>query len=245
MRSVLVRACVSLVIAAALMPAATVHINFSHHPEVFAPGIDDWTRGPSLHGLVVRATYARPDGPKVFTATWGSDKAQADEYGFAVFTLSLARPPSEWSQSSVEWQYSSMALSPLVSLELDGRDGGVYFDLADPDPGTPGSGPGANIHFGSLLEPRPDGLIQVTYSGAVRLGNRAAEGDLYAGLLIDFGALPFGGLMPQDFQFTQDADVRIPEPSTLCLLGSALAVYGMATRMRRATTPQADACRDV
>lgn len=210
---------------------ATVLVN--PNPIVIANSVTDIVSGADMTGLIVTASYnTPPPTPTTVTAVWaptgptsGAASVVVAPFG-PILTVSVTGSAS----GTLAWQYTSMFLSPLISLTLDGSAAGIYFDRAHSGPGTPGSGTGADISFGPLL---PDNSIEnfvvVTYSGAVSLDGNAPENDLYAEMTISFaGVPPLGGLEPQDFAFTQPADRNVaPEPTSALFVLAGLAALSV------------------
>jgi len=183
-------------IATASVPAVTVVVN--PNPVVSTSAITDGITGADMTGLFMTATYNTPGGPTTVSATWAatgpaSGKAAAPGN---VTVVSLTGDTG----ANLAWQYTAMFLSPLLEITFDGTAAGIYFDRTHVGPGTPGTGPGADIVFGPIFG---SPAIQVTYSSAVVPGGSAWVGDLYAKMTLDFAG---SGLSPQDFAFTQDTD---------------------------------------
>jgi hypothetical protein len=224
----------------AYLAAETIIIN--PNPTVTATEITDKVTGADLTGLRVTATFAEYDGPLVFHMIWaatGPTSGSAsiidsfDNHHFTVVSLSLTGDAS----GSFAWNYRSSVLGPLMSLELDGRAAGIYFDRMHPGPGTPGSGAGNDIDivFQGLLPPGIESNFIATYSNAVSLDGNSPENDLYARLLIDFpsvdGPFSFG---PEDFKFTQATDLSVvPEPASSLLVASGLLMICVLLCLRR------------
>jgi len=206
------------------------------YPQVTAPyGIRDIITGADMAGLVVRAAYGgwseAPDF--ILTLTWA---ATGPTSGAASYTLPGFDSPGFFlsldgeTSRGLAWQYRSMYLTPLLSIELDGTFAGVYFDRSSPNPGTPGSGPGADITFRFAVE---NVMSLVTYENAVAVGANPPQGDLYARVVMRFEEWPWGGLSPQDFSFTQDTDHGVvPEPASGLLVCGGLVGF-RAWRKRR------------
>lgn len=211
-------------IATASVPAVTIIVN--PNPIVSTSAITDGITGADMTGLFMTATYNTPGGPTTVSATWAatgptSGKAAAPSN---VTVVSLTGDTG----ANLAWQYTATFLSPLLEITFDGTAAGVYFDRTHVGPGTPGTGPGADIVFGPLFG---SPAIQVTYASAVALDGSAPVGDLYAKMTIDFAG---NGLSPQDFAFTQDTDrgAPIPEPASARLLLSAIGLLACAFRKR-------------
>ena len=192
----------------AVVSAATIVVD--PNPTISTPAVKDTITGADMAGLIVTATYNTPDIPTTVTGTWMATGPTSGQATPAATVVSLTGDTS----GNLSWQFSSSFLSPLLSLTFDGTAAGIYFDRTLPNPGTTGSGPGGDIAFGTLLSPP---TITVTYSSAVALDGNPAAGDLYAKMEIDFSD---PGLNPQDFTFSQDTDLAIPEPASgLLFLG--------------------------
>jgi hypothetical protein len=197
-------------------------------PSVDATAVIDRITGADMVGLVVTAIYQNPaDGTRTVGMTWaatgptaGAARSEGDQEPPRV-SISLTGDTS----GPLAWQYTSMFLSPLVSLEFDGTAAGILFDRSSPDPGTPASGSGLDITFSALVPPGVENAVLVVYGGAVGVGGAPPSNDLFARMLIDFSQIHSAGvpgLPPQDFSFSQDTDLAVPEPATALLVAGGL-----------------------
>jgi hypothetical protein len=117
----------------------------------------------------------------------------------------------------------------LQTLLLDGRNALTVFDrtLGGVD-GTPGSALG--LDWTSALGANT--TINVTFLDPTSVGGALAVGDLFQQVLVNFGDTG-----PRvDFTFDQDTDndsrFRVPEPSTLLLLGLGMLAFAGVHRRR-------------
>jgi len=210
---------------------AAINIVVNPNPPLVVQSVTDAVTGADMTGLRFSATYLFPGNiPTTFGGVWAPTGAASGASG------SLPGPVlslSGDSSASLAWVYSSQILSLLQSITLDGSAAGILFDRSLPNPGTPGSGPGADIAFGPLFQGGADAIV-VTYSGAVSLNGNPPVNDLYSKLTIDFSALPLGGLIPQGFAFTQDSDLGVltPEPPSSLFL---LATFALGYLVRNST----------
>lgn len=135
---------------------------------------------------------------------------------------------------TAQWLFDFTSDNPgqLISLLLDGRSGLTIFDRTEPNQGTPGSAQGRDwtttLNGGTLID--------VTYLDPTNLDGALAVGDLFQQVFVDFGQTG-----PRtDFSFQQDTDNdsrftdgKVPEPSTLLLLGiGLLGIAGLRYRRR-------------
>ncbi|MEY8827155.1 PEP-CTERM sorting domain-containing protein [Sedimentitalea sp. XS_ASV28] len=132
----------------------------------------------------------------------------------------------------------------LSSIFIDVAPASSVFDttdtryiIGDPSlPSTPGSSFGFPFELYSEYQDL-EGEINATYFGNVNLAGRAADGDLYTGMLVDFTGLAAGGIFGE-VKFRSDLDTLeyagdltpVPLPSTLPLLLAGLGGLGMLGR---------------
>ncbi len=228
-RNVLSLVLLGFLFVAPVLPATIVT---NPDPLVFAGLISNQVTGADLAGLVMTATYNTPGSPTTVTSVWiptGPTSGAASTPAVSISVTGNAGDP-------LAWRYQSIFLSPLASLDFDGSAAGIYFDRAHSGPGTPGSGPGADISFGPLMPSGVDSQFVVTYSRAVNLNGASPQNDLYAKLTINFGSGPYGGLEPQDFNFTQPVDRNVtPEPNSSWLILTGFAIVILLCRPKVST----------
>ena len=214
-------------------PALPATIVTNPDPLVFAGLISDQVTGADLAGLVVTATYNTPGSPTIVTSV----RMPTDLVSGAASTPAVSISVTGNASNALAWRYQSIFLSPLASLDFDGSAAGIYFDRAHSGPDTPGSGSGADISFGRLIPSGVDSQFVVTYSRAVSLNGTSPQNDLYAKLTIIFGSGPYGGLIPQDFSFTQPMDRNVtPEPTSSWLILTGFAVVILVCRPKVSTS---------
>ncbi|WP_050525865.1 Hint domain-containing protein [Pseudorhodobacter aquimaris] len=169
------------------------------NPHETVHGIRDDTssRGVDLEGATITATYA--DGttetlvwqaldPYTFGGATGTDIDMS--FGF------------EWHELSTD--------KLLTTLEIDLQPASSVFDTTFEmeDDSYGGSTPSSLNGFPFKLAPEYEtmsGGLTVTYSGVVNLTGRAAVGDLYTTMVVDFTDLPPGGLLG-DLRWNSDID---------------------------------------
>lgn len=135
------------------------------------------------------------------------------------------------------------ATSAIASLEFDLIPANSVFDITTAGPGnsantdTSGHGFAFEIYAGgdSLT-----GIIDVTYSGIVSLGDAEAVGDLFTTKFVDFTGLTSGGFIG-DLSFRTDMDTllvagdlvpAVPLPASGLLLLAGVAGFGLVRRKR-------------
>jgi hypothetical protein len=227
-------------VASCPSPSAII-ISTDSNPPVDVDGVASRVTGSGMAGVIVTATYWSPSSPGcpgypfalfcplTLTAIWtsaGGDGGMAADYTFFPYeqpSWSLA-VTGDTSEDFI-WAFRGGLLSPLLSLEIDGSAAGIFFDRANPDPGTAGSSSGNDLEI-RWVPPNavPAGDVFVTYAGAVRVGGGTSAGDLFSRVSIDFSRLEYGGVPAQNFDLTLDSDSVVPEPQTglLALLGLAV-----------------------
>jgi hypothetical protein len=134
--------------------AATIIVN--PNTVVSVNAIVDSLTGSDMTGLIATAEYAGPSSPIVVPMTWeatGPVSGAASSSPAPGETPTVSISLSGDTSGNLAWNYSSLFLSPLLSLQFDGTAAGVYFDRANPNPGTPGSGPGTTSPSVLFLRP--------------------------------------------------------------------------------------------
>jgi hypothetical protein len=229
--------------ATAYLAAETIKVN--PNPTVTANAITDTVTGADLTGLIVTATFGEGSGPLIIPMIWAATGPTSGSASGGPTDLPSAVSISVTGDAngSLAWNYTSILLGPLISLEFDGRAAGVYFDRTHSSTGTLGSGPGKDLVFSPLFPAGIESSIVVTYSNAVALAGSPPENDLYARLQIDFPNSVTGppNFQPQDFAFTQDADKNVvPEVASsrlvaegFMMLGVLLYLLGHRVRLQR------------
>lgn len=181
------------------------------------------TNGDDLAGALVTATYLDGTSEQV---TWGrtfrSSEGVASGSGVDLYMRS---GPIEITANRT-----------LTSLLFQLAPGNSIFDMRGTLEGRPGNTPTTKrgVPFsiatgGDLL----DGIIDVTYSGIVRLGGMAAAGDAFTDMLIDFSGLTGGGFLGM-MGINGDMDTLavagdltpVPLPASLPALAIGLAGLG-------------------
>ena len=146
------------------LPGQTINVNPS--PTEVASAITDTVTGADLAGLRVTATYGEAAPlviPMLWTAT-GPTSGSASESGPPGLPPAVSLSLTGDASGSLAWNYTSILLGSLISLELDGRAAGIYFDRTHSGPGTPGSGAGRDIVFSSLVPAGIESSFVITYS---------------------------------------------------------------------------------
>lgn len=222
------RCLVLYLLVTAAVPGATIVAD--PNPIVSTNAVKDAITGADMAGLIVTATYTLVGGSTItHTMTWVATGPTSGRAAFPLgpnFAISVSLTGD--TSGNLAWQYSTIFLDPLLSLTFDGTAAGIYFDRTLPDPGTPGSGPGADIVFGPFIPPMGFTVPlpnTVRYSSAVALDGNPPAGDLYAKMEIDFGP---GTVGASDFAFTQDTDAAIPEPASALLVFSGIGLLACA-----------------
>lgn len=134
---------------------------------------------------------------------------------------------------------------PLSSLLLQAAPANSIFDMSNANDGAVGDTPTTKIGYPFEILSGADlftGNVTAVYSGIVNMAGRAADGDAYTDLLIDFRDITEGGLLGY-IQFGMDMDTlavsgdlvsvsEVPLPASLPFLALGVAIFGLIGRRR-------------
>jgi PEP-CTERM motif len=194
------------------------------------PGLTGFmTTGSMMDGMQVRACFSGPIGCEV--RPWTDIVSGSGGVTGTGWSLSLTGDTftADW-----RFDFTSTDLGQLLSLLLDGRGALTIFDrtrlASDPGgiEGTPGSAQGRDWTSGLGATT----TINVTFLDPTTVGGVLHADDLFQQVSVDFGDTG-----PRvDFVFQQDTDndsrLRVPEPSTLLLLGLGMLAFAGVHRRR-------------
>lgn len=222
--------------------AATVNIvTAATNPQETKTGIraDTSTFGRDLAGMMVTAAY--DDGSEE-VLTWEALPARP---GHGLDGEAAGSDIRLFAGDTYNgFQLTTTKL--LSSLRLQAAPANSIFDMATANDGALGDTPTTKIGFplqiltgGDLL----DGVVTASYSGIVNLAGRAADGDAFTDLLIDFSAVSERGLLGY-IEFRSDLDTlenagdlvavsAVPLSSSFPLLVGGVAAFGLLRRRKK------------
>lgn len=210
------------VVAAAPASAATINYFEDNTTPISIPGLTGFsTTGAMMNGLEVTACFSTLGCQ---TRSWAASGPNSG--GVAGTDWSVSLTGDSFDQP---WQFTiGDSVGQLLTLLLDGSNSFTIFDRTEPSPGTDGSAQGRD--WDTALNGST--TIDVTYSNPTGIGAAAPVGDLFQMVLANFGQTG-----PRtSFTFFQDTDndsrFRVPEPSSLLLLGLGGLALAFARRRR-------------
>jgi len=131
-----------------------------------------------------------------------------------------------WTLGTFTLSNTSAQARSLTLLTIDLASLDVVFDIANPSPGTPASGPGSNL-TGSASGTAVGGA---TFTNVASVGGNPAQNDVFKTVGISFSP---GLVQSVTATFSVDLDTALPEPQTAtCAVLSILAFAVLRLRKR-------------